>query len=315
MKTVAASLLLMSLVLPVSAWSDKGHMVAARIAWNKLNDAERTKVVGLLKKHPDYQEYLAADRPKGFSDDEWVFLRAATWADWIRDKHKDGHDHWHQISYPYVPHGSKIDPKDHEPPRDQQNVVTMLPVCVRQVKEGSATEKAKYLAWVFHLVGDIHQPLHCTSRFDDQFPKGDDNAMDALVRIDGHDYSLHQWWDSATGNETSQASIDATVKDVDKLLRDHADQVREDMEAHKSFESWAREGFGVAVEWAYLDGRLKTIPKPKSSSSSSSSSTEAPEAPENYESNAKRIAKIQLGKAGLRLTDEIRRILAALPAD
>jgi hypothetical protein len=33
-------------------------------------------------------------------------------------------------------------------------------------------EKAIYRAWLFRLVGDILQPLHCTAVFSEHFPEG-----------------------------------------------------------------------------------------------------------------------------------------------
>ena len=48
---------------------------------------------------------------------------------------------------------------------------------------GTDEEKAIYLTWLMHLVGDIHQPLHCTAVFREQFPNGDKGGNDAFVRI------------------------------------------------------------------------------------------------------------------------------------
>jgi hypothetical protein len=283
-------------------------MVIARLAWNQLNDGERAKVIAMLKKHPNYDDYLCKDRSKDYSEEEWVFVRAATWSDWIRDEHKDKHDHWHQISLPYVPPGSKIDRKKHLPLTDEDNIVTRLPKCVRRATEGSDADRAINLAWVVHLVGDIHQPLHCTTRFDDKYPDGDDNALDAMIRVNGDTVSLHQWWDSIHGHDTSGKVIDADAKDVQDLIKKEPDLVRDDLESHKTFESWAEESFDVAQKWVYLDGKLKTLPKPKSSSSSSAN--DAPELPNDYAENAKRVAWIQFAKAGVRLTQQIRNILA-----
>src|SRR5947208_17031169 len=99
MKRLIPVLLLLAFAHPAAAWSDKGHMVVARLAWKKLSDAERAKVTEILRRHPHYGEYLSADRPEGFEEDEWVFLRAATWSDWVRSHHKDEYNHptWHYV--------------------------------------------------------------------------------------------------------------------------------------------------------------------------------------------------------------------------
>ena len=82
---------------PVWAWNDKGHMVVGRLAWNQLTKQQRAKVVAVLRKHPHYEEFLAAKRPERFAEDEWVFMRAGRWADWIRSRHSAEYNRgpWH----------------------------------------------------------------------------------------------------------------------------------------------------------------------------------------------------------------------------
>jgi S1/P1 Nuclease len=42
--------------------------------------------------------------------------------------------------------------------------------------------KAIALAWLFHLVGDIHQPLHTTQLFIVDYPKGDRGGNEICVK-------------------------------------------------------------------------------------------------------------------------------------
>src|ERR1700722_6745013 len=84
MKKVLALFLLFCLGSPVFAWNDTGHMVVARIAWLKMTPEQRNKVSALLRKHPHYAQYLIRQRPDSIPVDEWVWMRAATWGDWIR---------------------------------------------------------------------------------------------------------------------------------------------------------------------------------------------------------------------------------------
>src|SRR5205085_2765596 len=136
MRMILALALLVLLGSPALAWNEKGHMVVARLAWRQLTEKQRDQVVATLKKHPHYEEFLAAQKPDGFSEDEWVFLRAATWSDWVRNHHAADFNHgpWHYINYPVVPPGSKVDPAKHQPPADQENVVTTLPVCLEKIQ-------------------------------------------------------------------------------------------------------------------------------------------------------------------------------------
>jgi hypothetical protein len=100
--------MLTTLPAPALAWNEHGHMVVARLAWRQLTEDQRAKVSAILKKHPHYDEYLAARKPDGFTEDEWAFMRAAAWPDWVRGKRDFDHPTWHFINYPVVPPGSSV---------------------------------------------------------------------------------------------------------------------------------------------------------------------------------------------------------------
>jgi hypothetical protein len=132
MKRLLALALVFALSAPAFGWNETGHMVTARLAWRRLTEAQRAEVIAVLKKHPHYEEYLTARKPDGFTEEEWAFLRAATWADWVRSHHKEQFDHptWHYINYPIVWKDSKVDASKYDPPAKQENVVNQLAVCV-----------------------------------------------------------------------------------------------------------------------------------------------------------------------------------------
>src|SRR5271169_467286 len=195
MKKLVAVLALALLPAPVLAWNEHGHMVVARLAWNQLSADQRAKVVAILKNHPHYADYLAARKPEGFTEDEWVFMRAATWPDWVRGKRDHDRPTWHYINYPIIPPGSAVEAADHEPPAKQENIVNQLAVCIEKIKTGTDEEKAVYMTWLFHLVGDIHQPLHCTAVYSERFPDGDRGGNLAIVRTRTSSTNLHSFWD------------------------------------------------------------------------------------------------------------------------
>jgi hypothetical protein len=63
----------------------------------------------------------------------------------------------------------------------------------------SAALKSYDLVWLLHLVGDMHQPLHATSRFTKRLPRGDRGGNSvALCRFPCKD-DLHGFWDGALG--------------------------------------------------------------------------------------------------------------------
>jgi hypothetical protein len=49
---------------------------------------------------------------------------------------------------------------------------------------------------MIHYVGDIHQPLHATSRLDPKYPKGDAGGNFFKLPAIGDVKNLHSVWDS-----------------------------------------------------------------------------------------------------------------------
>src|SRR5262249_4979495 len=86
MRTPATLIIVLGLALasPAVAWHQNGHMAVARIAWLQLGDKEKAQVAKILKAHPHYQVFLAADCPKGVPEIEWAFAQASHWSDWVR---------------------------------------------------------------------------------------------------------------------------------------------------------------------------------------------------------------------------------------
>jgi hypothetical protein len=304
MRKLLAVVLLATLPASAFAWNAKGHMVSARLAWRQLTDGQRTKVSALLKKHPHYAEYLAAQRPEGFTEEEWAFMRAATWADWVRSRHREfDHPTRHYINYPIVPPGSAFDAAKFEPPAGQENAVNQFGVCLDNFRNGSDEDKAVYLTWIFHLVGDIHQPLHCTAVFSERFPNGDRGGNLALIRIQSSPINLHSFWDGLLGNDTTVSGIGTDVFEIEAVLKDKAADIQKEIDAHQTFESWAREGLELSKRVVYLNGELKVA-----ASGEQRGDEEVPQAPDGYASACGRTARVQIGKAGLRLAVQLKKL-------
>ena len=289
-------------ILPTSAlaWNEKGHMVTARLAWRQLTPQQRDQIVAILKKHPHYEEYLAAHRPDGFSEDEWVFMRATTWADWVRGRQQFDHPTWHYINYPIVPAGSAVDPAKHEPPAKQENVVNQLAVCMDKIKSGTDEEKAVYMTWLFHLVGDIHQPLHCTAVFSERFPEGDRGGNLAMIRISSKPINLHAFWDGLLGRGITPGEIGKDVQEIEQVMKGKDREVTKELEAHQTFASWAREGWELSKKVVYLNGELKVAV--------ARSDEDVPEPPAEYPASCGRVARVQIGKAGRRLAEQLKKL-------
>src|SRR5206468_2522083 len=64
-------------------------------------------------------------------------------------------------------------------------------------KQASPNDRAMLLAWLFHDVGDIHQPLHSAALFSTRlFREGDRGGNSIKTKQSGN---LHALWDNFPG--------------------------------------------------------------------------------------------------------------------
>src|SRR5262245_13099896 len=123
------------------------------------------KVKPVLEKHPWYvNQWQTRLQDLPFADHGLVvFMQTARWADDIRSNDKKQHRAlWHYINWPFKPDGQPASVQTREP--ESVNILTAMAENQRIVANGNDPErKAIALAWLFHLVGDLHQPLHCAA--------------------------------------------------------------------------------------------------------------------------------------------------------
>jgi len=198
---IASLVLLMLAVLPApaSAWNIPGHMLSGAIAYQMLQqESPQTidKVKALLAR---LQDVPVADH--GLV----LFMQAAKWADDIRSNDKPQHRAlWHYINWPFKPDKQPASVQTREP--EPVNILTAMVENERVVKNDNPERKAIALAWLFHLVGDIHQPLHTVQLFTSEYPKGDRDGNEICVRVTqaGQPMDLHRFWD---GVITSSSNV------------------------------------------------------------------------------------------------------------
>ena len=134
------------------------------------------KVRSGLEKHPWYaNQWQTRLQDVPVADREMVlFMQAARWADDIRSQDKaQNRPRWHYINLPFKPKGQPVSVQIREP--DPVNILTAMAENEGVVRNSSSDRerKAIALAWLFHLVGDIHQPLHAVQLFTADYPNGD----------------------------------------------------------------------------------------------------------------------------------------------
>ncbi len=321
-KWICLSLAIILLASSTSrAWNHTGHMTVALIAYRRLPERERQAVAQLLQSHPHYHRYLAAEKPLEARADEWAFLRAATWPDYVRgdrehhdsDLQKYHHSDWHYINLPYnwprEPGGGEV----RNFPPGSSNILSALEENLRIFGDQTAAAEARAIAacWVLHLIGDLHQPLHCAALISDRFPspEGDQGGNLIAVRPHKHPERLHSYWDRLLGTSTRYHAIDLSAQRIARA----AEQDREllpQLQAHATVESWAEESLQAAVTFAYLDGRLPLIDY-RGIEHGAIPATEAPILPSGYSEAARDVARQRAAMAGYRLVAVLEQALGA----
>ena len=302
---------LTALAIPATAWNSPAHMLSGALA-NQILQREHTSTVSavtaILKHHPSHAERWrkhAVNRSEP-QQSELLFMHAAAWADEIRARGQSRGE-WHYINWPFKPAGepSSIRVK----PPAKENILTAWAENERLVKTGqTAADRATALAWLFHLAGDIHQPLHTAQLFTAEYPDGDRGGNEICIRPgqNRRPITLHAFWD---GVITSSGNINR--------LRNEATRLRNSPEFSRhsltelvatDFEPWAKESFEIAVKIAYQNGAVRGSPKrgwPRCGELSDSVVL-----PAGYAANAGAIAKRRIALAGYRLADVLKRVFS-----
>src|SRR5207253_1957602 len=114
--------------------------------------------------------------------------KAATFPDWARD-----YNGYVSSKYDKI-HFYDLDYADENNLRfvGSPNALDVLEPFEKDLKNGGAGARAWALAWVFHIVGDLHQPLHTTARQLAANPNKSDNGGNG-VQYKGD--TLHHFWD------------------------------------------------------------------------------------------------------------------------
>ena len=300
MKTISLSALLaLSLVLLpdfAMAWSGPGHVVIAAEAFRELSPELKAQVFDALKAHPDFAKWQKAYHPNpNFDLAAYVFMRSSTWPDEIRRSGSQyDHPNWHFIDYPLRPPAFPLE----SGPKPTDDVLFGVAECEKTLSDTNAASelRAAYLSWLIHLVGDIHQPLHCASLFSDAYTNGDRGGNDFYVKLTQAGVRLHGVWDNLLGSSSNPRARWNYAIELDAKFPKAS---LPELTAHPTPKEWSLESRELAIEKAYLRGELK----------GGTNATNAPGLPTGYTKQAKAVAERQGALAGYRLADEIQKYL------
>jgi hypothetical protein len=256
---------------PAMAWWDAGHKIIAAIAFRQLTPDEQQSVFALLHQHPrwsaDFGDWMPdqlADAPAA-ERAEWAFMQAAIWPDLARDfddadKTRYHHATWHYVNTPlYLSDADRralagrltVNFATDPPPMltETMNITQTLAVTRQTLIDPTvpAATKGELLTWIFHLVGDSHQPMHSTALFTPNlFPEGcrGGNSIRTKPRE-----NLHAVWDGLLGERLGyrQARNEALKLLSDDTLKAAGEQARRSLDPR----DWIQESRTLSAEFAY----------------------------------------------------------------
>ncbi len=292
-----------------SAWDDTGHKLTTYIAWEQMTPQARDTAIKVLLSAPedsDLSVFYLQDSRSAAAKQRELFMIASTWADIVRDRKfkernaKYHHGTWHYLDTFFRNTNGRVEVVTNLEP-DKENAVERLFAFDKVLRNASTSnaDKAIALAWVLHVGGDIHQPLHASGRVTEVEPKGDQGGN--LFELSPKDtpredkVNLHWFWDSIVGRNIPRVN-DACDSDYLPVIAQQMTKkypfakMRSRLKIGK-FDEWQQESFRISSTEVYPP-TLKRFEMPS----------------EAYKRRAFQIAQQQITLAGYRLGEMLNQI-------
>lgn len=256
LRRCASALVLASLLLTPSAncfaWGAGGHMMTAYIAFQRLNSKAKAEANRLLA-----LPINPADVTRNSSD----FVNASHWADDLRpfpEFKPVAVEHF--ADFPFSADSTPV-PTDLP---EADNIIVALEHNVEILRTSTDDNaRAQALRFIIHFVGDIHQPLHCSTRVDTNHREGDRGGNGFDVRVLDENgrlkkSNLHSFWDSGlgsfprTGANFAPPPLSLIPAAVSVAVRGNpATDPRLNLDNPFDFAGWAKESSDLAQSDAY----------------------------------------------------------------
>ncbi|HEX9944135.1 MAG TPA: S1/P1 nuclease [Thermoanaerobaculia bacterium] len=310
-RTLGGIVLLMMIQGQVLAWSGPGHATVAVIAYRQLPEEAREELADLLRSHPDFRKWERdfEQKRRGFRDVDlgmYLFIRASLWPDEIRRTgNRFNHPNWHFVDYPLEPPAFSLRPRPE--PDDDVLFGIERSTEILQDRDEDPVVRAAHLSWLLHLIGDIHQPLHCATLINDDFPAPEGDRGGNLFFVSTTKaIKLHSFWDGLLGSGRNPDPRTA-LREAIRLETDHPRDELDELAEAEAPEDWSLESRATAVSDVYQRparddrGRVRTVLL-----RGSRDDRRAPPLPAGYSKNAKEIGRERIALAGYRLADHLR---------
>ncbi|MEO7539313.1 MAG: S1/P1 nuclease [Pyrinomonadaceae bacterium] len=298
---------------PAFGWDDTGHKITAYVAWMTMTPAARERVFKILLEAPEDSDiatfYLSYNSRSEESRRREYFMLMASWADIVRDKKIEARyakyhkSNWHYYDTFWMWKDGKAVVEDK---REEGGVALPKLIEFDLLIRGTApdAEKAVAIAWMEHLIGDLHQPLHTSARVTTSNPKGDQGGNLFLLTPKGtkrdQQLNLHSFWDGIIGknmpNDKDLCEADYLNPIADDIMRQYPLAKYQDKLQMGSMDTWQKESFEIATREVYRDVKWFELPSDK------------------YRKKALKISEERMALAGYRMGALFNQVFgAALP--
>jgi hypothetical protein len=242
---------LASLGTPLYGWWEAGHMTVALIAKGQLTPAAAKNIQEILA--------FAFDGDQG----EDPFLFASVWPDLIKDKGVRCMDSWHYVNW-ILASNQVVSASEtaYQEGGESTQVVAIIDQCLKTLRnpQSGQWEKAFMLRWLIHLVGDLHQPLHCATLYSAQFKTGDLGGIKFELPLK-ETPNLHFLWDAGLGAIPNLRYLEYSLQPKhapSEALRRPTEELKGRVPREKlpqllnpSLKAWGVESFDLAKSVAY----------------------------------------------------------------
>ncbi len=303
--------------LPVSgfAWHDEGHKLTGYVAWQRMTPQTRAAVIKILRSAPEDSNIAAFYPIYGIEPEELkkmeFFMLIHTWADMVRERsfpvrYKNyHHSNWHYYDTFWSEANGKIVILTGF--EEGGEAVPRLAEAEKLLRDPKAkdAEKAIAIAWILHLTGDLHQPLHNSARVTPTEPKGDQGGNLFFLTPEGtppaQRLNLHTFWDGITNRVVplpkGECVRDYLVDLGNKMMKKHPYKEFSDKLKIGQYDEWHKEGLALAMTVVFSPD-LKRFEMPS----------------EKYQKKTFATAERQIPLAGYRIAETLNSIFGAAPA-
>ncbi len=216
------------------AWNSLGHRLVAQIACYNMNAASKKVAI-------KYNKILNSKGRK------YSLVNSSIWMDKLYSGQYKDFRRLHFINLPII-----ID--NVTPPKtNPYNAVFAVNIAQFLLKDKQTSELDKALAFriLWHVVADLHQPMHAVSRYSKRYRDGDMGGNLEILPKNKVAKNLHAYWDRGGGVLLNNRPYSSKqVKKLASVIMNRWPCNKEKVNLNPQL--WAKESSEIAANFAYV---------------------------------------------------------------